>query len=52
MAIDEEFPILEYLIIISPNQRAALMLPETLQAPHLHQLTLIGLFHQFDLDYS
>ena len=42
MAIDEEFPILEYLSIVSPNQRTALMLPETLHAPRLHQLSLIG----------
>jgi hypothetical protein len=42
MAIDEEFPILEYLIIVSPNQRTAMILPETLHAPRLHQLSLIG----------
>lgn len=42
MAIDEEFPILEYLIIVGPNQRTALMLPETLHGPRLHQLLLIG----------
>lgn len=43
-AIDEEFPILvlEYLIISSPGQGTALMLPETLLAPRLHKLSLIG----------
>ena len=34
MAIDEEYSVLEYLILESPKN-AALMLPETLQAPHL-----------------
>jgi hypothetical protein len=42
MAIDEEFPILEYLIIVSPNQRTAMILPETLHAPRLHRLLLVG----------
>jgi hypothetical protein len=43
MAIDEEFPILEYLILGSrKTDSAALMLPETLQAPNLHYLTLTG----------
>ena len=43
MAIDEEFPILEYLIV-GPwgKDSTALMLPETLQAPHLCHLALIG----------
>jgi hypothetical protein len=42
-AIDEEFPILEYLIVSSPvKDKTAFMLPETLQAPHLHHLTLSG----------
>ncbi|KAI0262379.1 hypothetical protein BGY98DRAFT_940471, partial [Russula aff. rugulosa BPL654] len=37
MAIDEEFPILEYLILGSwKTDSAALILPETLQAPNLH----------------
>ena len=44
MAIDEEFPILEYLIVASPSKdnTAILVLPETLQAPHLHHLALVG----------
>ena len=44
MAIDGEFPILEYLIV-GPwtKDSTALMLPETLQAPHLRHLTLGGL---------
>ena len=43
MAIDEEFPILEYLIMFTPlkeNLNVALMLPETLRAPNLHHLFL------------
>jgi hypothetical protein len=41
MAIDEEFPILEYLIIYPPPKgNTALMLPETLQAPHLRHFAL------------
>ena len=41
MTIDEEFPILEYLIL-GPRMTdsEALTLPETLQAPNLHHLTL------------
>jgi hypothetical protein len=43
MAIDEEFPILEYLIVDpSTEDSTVLVLPETLQAPHLRHLTLIG----------
>jgi hypothetical protein len=42
MTINEEFPILEYLFIVSPILGKALMLPETLQAPRLHQLKLFG----------
>jgi hypothetical protein len=43
MAIDEEFPILEYLIMGSPlEDNTALILPETLQAPNLHHLALGG----------
>jgi hypothetical protein len=43
MAIDEEFPILEYLILGSPNMGGtALMLPETLQAPNLRYFLLSG----------
>jgi hypothetical protein len=43
MAIDGEFPILEYLIL-QPwvADSTALMLPETLQAPNLRHLTLRG----------
>ena len=41
MAIDEEFPILEYLIIWPPiKESTVLMLTETLQAPNLHHLML------------
>jgi hypothetical protein len=41
MAIDEEFPILEYLIVHAPlKDNTALILPETLQAPHLRHLML------------
>jgi hypothetical protein len=41
MTIDGEFPILEYLILEPPRKEsAALKLPETLQAPNLHHLTL------------
>ena len=43
MAIEEEFPILEYLIIFPPpDPGTALMLPETLQAPYLRHLALSG----------
>ncbi|KAI0280515.1 hypothetical protein BGY98DRAFT_322003 [Russula aff. rugulosa BPL654] len=43
MTIDEEFPNLEYLILYPPlKDNTALMLPETLQAPHLRHLTLHG----------
>ena len=44
MAIDEEFPILEYLIVDpwTNDDSTALMLPETLQAPNLRHLTLRG----------
>src|SRR6266566_2754831 len=41
MAIDEEFPILEYLIVGPPvDDNTILMLPETLQAPNLHHFAL------------
>ena len=41
MAIDEEFPILEYLIVDSwTTDNTTLTLPETLQAPNLHHLAL------------
>ena len=43
MAIEEEYPVLEHLILIPPIARSTtLMLPETLQAPHLHHLVLIN----------
>jgi hypothetical protein len=41
MAIDEEFPVLEYLIVKSiKKEDTPLMLPETLQAPHLRHFML------------
>ena len=42
--MDEEYPILEYLIIVPPvkDRSTVLTLPETLQAPHLRHLTLVG----------
>jgi hypothetical protein len=42
--MDEEFPILEYLTILSPNEddSTILVISETLQAPHLRLLTLRG----------
>ena len=39
MAINEEYPILEHLILGSP-EKGILTLPETLQAPHLRHLLL------------
>jgi hypothetical protein len=44
MAMDDEYPILEYLIIIDPEnyKRSSLILPEALQAPHLRHLVLMG----------
>ena len=44
MAISEEYPILEHLIIVSPDRPpvTGLALPETLRAPHLHHLMLSG----------
>ena len=42
-AIDEEFPILEYLIVYGwAKDSTVLMLPGTLQAPHLRHLMLSG----------
>ena len=41
-AMDEEYPFLEYLIIATPLDSTVLILPETLQAPHLRHLALIG----------
>ena len=42
--MDEEYPILEYLIIWHPanDMSTILTLPETLQALHLHHLVLVG----------
>jgi hypothetical protein len=42
MAIDDEFPNLEYLILEPRATGTALMLPETLQAPSLRYLVLTG----------
>ena len=44
VAIVEEYPVLEYLILLpsSPSTNASMMLPETLQAPHLRHLLLKG----------
>ena len=43
IAVDEEFPILEYLIVgPSAKNCSAFMLPETLRAPHLRHLSLGG----------
>ena len=44
MAMDDEYPILEYLIIGQPSEDKglALVFPETLQAPLLHHLNLAG----------
>ena len=42
--MDEEYPILEYLIIapLYEDTSTVLILPETLQAPHLRHLILVG----------
>ena len=42
MGIDEEYPILEYLILGDPpwDKTTVLILPETLQAPHLRHLAI------------
>ena len=44
-AMDEEYPFLEYLIIQPPleDRSTIFILPETLQAPHLRLLSLVGL---------
>ena len=43
VAMDGEYPILEYLIIWHLGEKSStLMLPETLQAPHLRHLVLFG----------
>ena len=42
MAFNEEYPVLEYLILVPRKEMsAALMLPVTLQAPHLRHLLVI-----------
>jgi hypothetical protein len=43
-AADDEYPILEYLIIVDPteDESSTLIFPETLQAPHLRHLVLFG----------
>jgi len=42
VAIDGEYPILEYLILADPpeDKRTVLILPQTLQTPHLRHLTI------------
>ncbi len=42
VAIDEEYPNLEYLILMPPKKNTSMVLelPKTLQAPHLRHLTL------------
>ena len=44
VAMDEEYPILEYLILmpLKEDTSSILILPETLQAPHLRHLSLVG----------
>ena len=42
MVISEEYPILEYLVVITSDGHPSLALPERLQAPHLHHLALSG----------
>ena len=46
MAMDDGYPILEYLIIVNrdaEDESSMLIIPETLQAPHLRHLSLYGL---------
>ena len=45
VVMDEEYPILEYLIImhLAEDKTAILMFPETLRAPHLRHLALMGI---------
>ena len=45
VAIENEYPILEYLIIWSwtEDNTTSVMFPETFHAPHLHHLALLGL---------
>ena len=44
MVIDEQYPVLEYLIMMPPpgQETAALTFPETFQASHLRHLVLVG----------
>jgi hypothetical protein len=45
MAIDHELPILEYLVLVmtaTEDESDAFVFPETIQAPHLHHLGLVG----------
>ena len=44
LAMDEEYPILDYLIVVTPieDNSTILILPESLQAPHLRHLVLGG----------
>jgi hypothetical protein len=46
VAMDEEYPILEYLVITHPmgDYSAILTFPETFQAPHLLHLVLEGFY--------
>ena len=41
-AIDGEYPILEYLILVAPSEdkKTVIILPETLQTPHLRHLVI------------
>ena len=41
VTIDEEYPVLEYLVMM-PLEKISVMIPETLRAPHLRHLLLIG----------
>jgi hypothetical protein len=47
VAMDEEYPILEFLVIVLPKEdnSATLTFPGTLQAPHLRHLLLHGFAH-------
>jgi len=43
MAIDDELPILEYLVMATAGEGdATLVFPDTIQAPHLRHLALVG----------
>jgi hypothetical protein len=41
-AMDEEYPVLEHLVIVLEDNSTTLIFPESLQAPHLHHLALQG----------